>query len=194
MIYPWANTRLNHGFFYLNFGRDFVSIYAAFHPWFQLCFFFAHSIRLPFELNTTVCCVAMAMVQMYIVSYALGMFCMVLSFYAGVIYYTKAILLDMKSIFNRCDELARSKDRSDELVMLTHFREMIDLHVRIYKYVPFPLSRISEIFSRFQFTQFSEFSFVAACKHWPMWWTSSFLRRPHRLLESCVHRCWCSIW
>lgn len=84
------------------------------------------------------------------------------SFYAGVMYYTKAILLDLKSIFNRIDNLARLKDNSTELAMLTYFTEAIDLHTQNYKHVPFLFSRFSEIFSRFQFAQFYEI-FVCSC-------------------------------
>lgn len=48
--------------------------------------------------------------------------------------YIKAILIDIKSLFNRINQLAKSEDRGAELLIFEFCKDAIDLHARAYGY------------------------------------------------------------
>lgn len=84
-------------------------------------------------MDTTLRCIAMAIVQMYAIFYAPLIFCTVLSLFAGVIMYASAVLTDIKSIFTQIDRMVESEAKSTEAVVMQFCKEAIDLHARVYR-------------------------------------------------------------
>lgn len=48
--------------------------------------------------------------------------------------YASAILIDIKSVFNRIDRSLKSREKNAELAVLVYCKEAIDLHARVYGY------------------------------------------------------------
>lgn len=79
---------------------------------------------------------------MYAISTGLLIFCFILTYFAAVIIYLKTILFDIKSIINRIDRLSRSKDKGAAIKIFLFYKEAIDLHTFVYKYLSFNLPRV----------------------------------------------------
>lgn len=79
----------------------------------------------------------MALVQFYIFIYSTLTLFTILSFFSGIIIYTNAILVDIKSLFNRIENLLKSNDRNAAITVLKLSKEAISVHVRVYRWFPF---------------------------------------------------------
>lgn len=90
-------------------------------------------IRLPFKLDTTLRCIIMAFVQLYVYAWIPVAFFSVLSFDAGVVLYIQTLLTDLKSLFHRIDKLLRLGKLDAQSAALEYCKEAIDLHSRIYR-------------------------------------------------------------
>lgn len=56
-----------------------------------------------------------------------------LAYVYGIIMYTEAILVDIKSLFDRIDKETGAKESNAELSMLEYFEEAIELHLQFFK-------------------------------------------------------------
>lgn len=90
--------------------------------------------RLPFDIDTTIRCIAMAIFQLYTICYILFIFLMILSFFFGVLIYTGAIQSDIKSSMDQIDQRSKSKDLSTETKLLEYCKTAIGVHARLSRY------------------------------------------------------------
>lgn len=161
----WETTHWIHGFFISNFGKS--SILPELSQFQSTVFFVVR--RTPFPVNTTWRCIAMAFFQMGPIFYAPLIYCTILSLFAGLVLYASAILTDITSIFDRIDRLVKSKDIIvDELTVLSHFREAIDLHAQLYRQFSV------QFFLLFLFVK-PDYSIAVGRSDWRMWWMWQFL-------------------
>lgn len=139
IIIAWENTQSTHGFSLLNFGELLFIDINSFRGIFTNFQLFIYLFRLPFEINTTLRCIIMAIVQLFIFFFTMITTFTVLSFFSGVIFYIEAILIDIKSIFNRIDKLLKSKEKKTktQLSILDYCKEAIILHARVYRHFSF---------------------------------------------------------
>lgn len=133
-ICVWGSIRWNLGLFFLHFGNCRVStvycieLYAR-HTISSIAFH-----RLPFDIDTTIRCVAMAIFQLYTMCYVMFIFLMILSFFYGILIYTAAIRNDIKSLLNQIDQRSKSKHLSTETELLEYCKTAIGLHARLNRY------------------------------------------------------------
>lgn len=92
--------------------------------------------RSPFELNTTMRCILMAILQQLSISFAFLIATTVLGLLVGVTMYARAISIDIKSLSNQIDQLIESNDRKTEMTMFKLCKEAIVLQIRLYRYLP----------------------------------------------------------
>lgn len=116
--------------------------------------------RTPFDMNTTVRCMAMAAFQFYAIFCAVFNFLIILSLFFGMIIYSEAILNDIRSLLNRIDHLERAKDKGTKIALLEYCKKAIDLHVRLNRY--FSISIRYTKFVSHHFTPLL-FYFAVAC-------------------------------
>lgn len=86
--------------------------------------------RTPFELNT-LNCAAIAFFQTFGVANASAIFYTTVCMFTEIVLYNRAINIDIKSLFDRMDYLAKSK--STELSMLECCKEAVKLHGKVYR-------------------------------------------------------------
>lgn len=110
--------------------------------------------RTPFELNSTIRCFLMAVIDLYQIEYSFLVVSLILTYLFGIITYTKAILFDIKSIFNRMDKSLKFTDKNAEPTLLQYCKEAIDLHAQVYRCISFqnwqtPMHWLKSIISSF---------------------------------------------
>lgn len=86
---------------------------------------------MPFEMNTTFRCAIVSISQTIHVTSAMIINTTALIFVFGIVMYVEAILLDIKTLFNRIDRISKSNDNDAELSMFQYCREALDLHSEI---------------------------------------------------------------
>lgn len=51
--------------------------------------------------------------------------------------FASAVLIDIKSIFNRIDRMVKYEGKSAEALVMQYCKEAVDLHARVYRHVSF---------------------------------------------------------
>lgn len=151
------HIRLVHGKVY-NELMDFcfnILVVKSVTQWIKWIQFNSISRRLPFDINTTVRCIAMASFQFYILIYVIFLLQMILSLFFGIIIYTDAILDDIKSMLNRIDCHSKSKHKTNDIDPLQQWIEAIELHARLNRY--FVLDPIEIYLNTVSFTYWNTF-------------------------------------
>lgn len=113
---------------------------------------------MPFEMNTTIRYSSVFFSQTCAGCFHILIMSIMVSFVFGICIYTEAILIDIKSLFNRIDRQSKSNGRSAKLTMLEYCKEAIELYGRMSRYLW--CHRIAVVI-------FKPFSTVA-CTSWPI--------------------------
>lgn len=84
-------------------------------------------------MNTAFRCMIVALILVCIYFYSTITLGTIVFFFTGTIMYIRALLIDIKLLFNRIEKLLKSKEKDTDLAILDYCKEAIDLHERVYR-------------------------------------------------------------